>query len=308
MGDEFIPLATVVTRKDNQRVVDLTDLLQFCDNAAHAFVEALYHGGFAGIVHIVVGIRIVRQFLLVLFDIRGFAGDGPVNGVVGQIEEEGLIFLAFHEIDGSVGEHVGEAFVLAPLAFEIGEFVIGWIEEVSSLIGRMIATDVFIKAVFLGHVLGMQGGDFGKDLLIASILRPRPGDEMPLAKERGGIPLFLHGFGQQDAFVIEVRLPVGCDGFAIDLYLPRYPVGQMQARRRTPGQQGRATRRTEGAARIGLSKAHPFGGERIDVGRFVEFAGVAVEFTGAEIIDKKEHDVGLAGFPGLNRGGDEAHR
>ena len=83
-----------------------------------------------------------------------------MNGVVGQVEEEGGVFVALDEIDGLVGEEVGEVFAFGVfdrwLSFKIEVLAHGHDGFVKAALPGVIGV-FFAEVPFAEHAGGVSG-------------------------------------------------------------------------------------------------------------------------------------------------------
>ena len=99
--------AAIVARENDERVIGEIQFVERRDYAADTFVDARDHRGVRGIFMPAdwwLGFELGDQILLCLM--RG------VHAEVRQIQEERFVLVAFDEVDGVIGEEIGE--ILCP--------------------------------------------------------------------------------------------------------------------------------------------------------------------------------------------------
>jgi len=148
-------------------------------------VHGLDHGGVAEDLFFVAKFYAVNfcGFLFVFFDEIGASDEGGVDGVEGEVYEEGFVLIRFDELAGVGSEAVGEVDAFGAFA-EFGVFE--WREIFFTSVGAASFPSAGVE------VVSLFGGPefFG-------------GSEVPFAGEEGGVSLFFEGLG--DGHFIEVH-------------------------------------------------------------------------------------------------------
>ena len=212
----------------------------------------------------------MRRLLPVTQDEIRASLDRVVHGEVRQVEEEGAVLALFDEVDGEVGQAVGE--VLVFLAFD---------DQSRHQVRREVAA-ARGRAGEVGrlHVEALVEGS----CFVAA--------EVPLAEDRRAVAVFLEGFGERHFLQRQGRQLLGAQQpFEGMLPSARQPVRQAQPCRVLAGQQRGPRGRTDVRRRVRIGEAHALLGEGVDVGRVVERAAEDADVTPSHVVDQEEDDV-----------------
>ena len=148
--------AAVVAGEDEDGVFAELEFVEFGHDAADTFVDAGDHGGVNGVV-----VTADSRFCFEFFDEFLFGLVGGVDAEVGQVEEEGGVFFALDEVEGFVGEEVGEVGVFGDVGLGVGlevdVFAIGDEGLVEAAVAGVVAT-AFAEVPFAEHGGGVTGG------------------------------------------------------------------------------------------------------------------------------------------------------
>jgi hypothetical protein len=170
---------SIVGHEDDDGVVGDFEAIEGVENLAERVVHAFEHGG----VGFLVGLPL---FVLVVGEEAAIRFEGSVNGVVGEIEVEGLLVFdrLFHSGNGFTGDGFGKVDFLAVVFFESGDVPDGLAitppgrEVFVSVIGAgtadVAACDIDVEAeglgVSSGGVLSTEVGLAGVDGAVSCLL------------------------------------------------------------------------------------------------------------------------------------------
>jgi len=277
-----VDVAAVVGEEDDDRVVGDAQLVELVEEAPEALVNAPEHRGHDGVALVAAGVLLrgeaFRDLLLV--------APGAVDGVVPEVEEEWPPAVGLDELEGLVGDAIGD--VLA----------VGAGRDVASLeaIGRVVARRPGVGRTVERHVEALD---------VRPVLGPQA--EMPLADVAGAVARVAERLGDG---VLRGRQEAAARGRE-DLAVRRSRLGQERLvgrqRRQVTGGRGDpqaggvlaredagAGRRAEGAGGVGVHELHRAPGQPPHVRRLVVLAAVDRAVHPAHVIDEEEDDVGLA--------------
>ena len=291
----------VVDGGDHRRELDVVLVLLDLDGALGQYPVLLVRGLFQQSIELcarkrlgIVGIALQeegragrrlhsRRLLAVLQDQVRTSFDRVVHGEVRQVEEEGAVPALLDEVDGEVGQSVGE--VLVFLAFD---------DQARHQVRREVAA------------ARGRAGKVGRLHVEALVERACfAAAEVPLAEDRRAVAVFPERFGERHLVQRQGRQLLGAQHL-LEGMLPaaRQPVRQAQPCRVLAGQERGARGRTDVRRRVRIGEAHAPLGERVDVGRLVERAAEYADVAPAQVVHEEEDDVRrlLSGSRGCRRG------
>lgn len=272
----FVDVSAVVGGEDDEGVVGEVALFEFGEDSADALVEAVVHGGVVGVAVVHAGF----DFLLVMGDEVGFAFDGGVDGVIAHVEEERPVGSAVDEVEGLVGEPIGEivAFFGEWQVRDVSHFVSaaegsgeGVVEGGGASPER--PADVEIEAVVLW--------------VIGSIA------QMPLANVCGEVSGVVKDLGNGDFGLGQIGNRVRGKKRAIQDIVGGglSPDGHVEFGGGLSGHDGGPGGGADGRSSVGVGEFHAAGDEAVDVGGFVEIAAVASGAGPTHVVDEEHDDV-----------------
>ena len=208
-----------------------------------------------------------------------YPSDLPPSEMLGYIErgiEEKRPLLVFlNELQAALGHDFGE--ILAVGFYRGGALVevvkTGSVEEVVVVVvdESVANAEKFVEALLLRAIVAMR-------------------TEMPFAKERCSVTVFLQSFGQRDFIERHV------DALGT-IHVTLRPVIDAASLRVTPGEQGSPCWTAHGMG-IGLGEAHPGGRQFVDGGSAQVLGPVAIGIEGALVVGEQDHHVGLGSHAG----------
>jgi len=223
-------------------------------------INAGDHGGVDG-----AGVSIDAGFRFEVMDEVGLGVPGGMDAEVGEVEEEGGVLVIADELDGAVGEVVGEVGAGRDILLRIGMEV-----EMGTC-----GDEADVKAP-------------GEGMMFSGFT------EMPFSEDGGGVASGFEALGENRAVEGEFGDIIdGTEGTRAPVEAIDVADGvDARARAVLSGHESGAGRLAIGATGVGGCAAEAFAGHLIDVGRFVIAAAVTGEVGIAEVIGEDEDDVG----------------
>lgn len=204
--------------------------------------------------------------------------------VVREVDEEGVGLVIVEDIEGAVGEFVGEVFAFG------GEGEVELVGQEVTAGGRspLSAGDVEVEAVMLGVVGFDDGFVFGA------------WGEMPFAEVGGFVAVGFEDFSEGGVVWLEALGPVGDEDRCVGDVLAGDEVGDVGSTGVLSGHHGGACGGADGAGGVGVGELDALRGERVDVGCLVEVGAEGASVGPAPVVDEEDDEVL---FLGLGEGG-----
>mgnify|MGYP000946485816 CR=1 FL=1 len=240
--------AAVVGEEKDERFAAEAEAVNGLNDAAQTLVQFIKEAGVFG----AAGVAGHGGFSLVFGQQLRRGGEGYVDGVVGDLEEKGLVLVTLDELDGFAGEVCGGAFAAAGPGAAFG---------------------------FLGGLPALQRG---------TVVLPA---EMPFAEITGGVSCRAEAFGDGLDLQGQLQRHGRVAEFGEGALVAGDVLGDAEAGLVLPALEV-APRRRAHRPRVELSESHSLTRQAIQVWRFVEGVAVASDVGPAQIISEDQDHIG----------------